>query len=78
MKQAILTNWTFFRVVRLLIGIIIIIQAISTKDISIGFVGILFTLMPMFNIGCCGTGGCSIKPIKNTDTPKNITFEEIV
>lgn len=78
MKQAILTNWTFFRFLRLIMGIGIIVQAIYSKDMLLGLVGLLFTGMPVFNIGCCGAGGCSIPSKKGTDTPKDITYEEVV
>ncbi len=78
MKQAILTNWTFFRMLRLILGIVILVQGISTKDVSIGFVGLLFTMMPLFNIGCCGAGACN-SPTKNViDSKKEVTYEEVV
>jgi len=78
MKQAIFTNWTFFRVLRLLIGLAIIVQAIIAKDSLFGLAGLVFTSMAVFNAGCCGTGGCST-PIKKTEKPlKDITYEEVV
>jgi hypothetical protein len=79
MKQAILTNWTFSRVLRLILGVVIVAQAISLGDATLGTVGLLFTLMPVFNIGCCGAGGC-YTPLKKTEAndAKDITYEEIV
>ncbi len=78
MKQAIFTNWTFFRVLRLLIGLAIIVQAIIAKDSLFGLAGLVFTSMAVFNAGCCGTGGCNT-PIKKTEKPlKDITYEEVV
>ena len=58
MKQTILTNWTFIRFLRLGIGIAILVQAVIAKDILFAFAGIVFTAMPLFNVGCCGTNGC--------------------
>ena len=60
-----LNNWSFLRVVRLLAGIAIIIQAIVNKDTVFGVAGFLFTIMALFNTGCCGTGGC-YTPVKKT------------
>jgi hypothetical protein len=79
MKQAILRNWNFMRFLRLGLGIFIIVQAVVAKDWTMGFLGTMFTLMPVFNIGCCGAGGCAVPPPKRTsETSKDISFEEIV
>jgi len=59
-KQTIFTNWTFSRALRLCLGLLIIGQAINSRDWPIGLMGILFTLMPVFNIGCCSSGNCAI------------------
>jgi hypothetical protein len=79
MKQAILSNWNFMRFLRLGLGIFIIVQAVIAKDWTMGILGTMFTLMPVFNIGCCGAGGCAVPPPKRTsETTKDITFEEVV
>jgi len=78
MKQTILSNWTVMRFLRLGIGISILVQAIITKDILFAFAGIIFTAMPVFNVGCCGTGGCYVPPQKNQDKSKEIIYEEVV
>ena len=59
MKQIILSNWTLMRFLRLVMGIAILVQAVIAKDILFAFAGIVFTAMPVFNIGCCGTAGCA-------------------
>lgn len=78
MKDAILTNWTFFRVLRLLIGLGIIIQAFISKDTLFGVAGLIFTSMAVFNMGCCGVGGCATPPKKLDTNSKGITYEEVV
>jgi hypothetical protein len=78
MKHAILSNWTLMRFLRLGIGIAILVQAIIAKDMFIAFAGIIFTAMPVFNVGCCGTAGCAAPPAKNQDTAKDIVYEEVV
>jgi len=78
MIQAILSNWNFMKFLRLGLGIFIIVQAVIAKDGTMGFLGTMFTLMPVFNIGCCGTGCCAIAPPKRTsETTKDITYEEL-
>ena len=78
MKQTILTNWTFMRFFRLGLGIAIIVQAVFAKDALFAFLGLAFTAMPVFNIGCCGNAGCTVPLKKNQDTKKEITYEEVV
>jgi hypothetical protein len=78
MKQTILSNWTLMRFLRLGIGIAILVQAIIAKDVLFAFLGLAFTAMPVFNIGCCGTGGCYAPQDKKEDKTKDITYEEVV
>jgi len=65
------------RVLRLVLGIFIIVQAVMAKDWRIGLLGIFFTAMPLFNIGCCGAGGCSVPVKKSTENAKDVSYEEI-
>ncbi len=78
MKQSIVTNWNFFRFLRLVTGVSIIVQGIFVKDILLGIVGLLFTSMAVFNIGCCGTAGCYTPTKKITEPIKDINYEEVV
>jgi hypothetical protein len=78
MRETILKNWTFFRVLRLLIGFAIIVQAVLSKDLLIGAAGLFFTAMAVFNRSCCGAAGC-ITPTKTTvKNSKDISYEEVV
>lgn len=67
--KAVLQGWNFMRVIRLLLGIIILIQGIIIKDIPSAILGIVFGGMAAANIGCCSTNACTISPV----TPKNKT-----
>jgi hypothetical protein len=79
MIQSIWSNWNFMRFVRLVLGIAIIVQAVIARDWMMGILGTLFTSMPVFNIGCCGVGGCTTPAVKiNTESTKDITYEEVV
>ena len=78
MKQAIFSNWNFMRFIRLLLGIVIIVQSVIVKDWAIGLLGVLFTAMPVFNIGCCGVNGCATPAKKSTENIKDVTYEEVV
>jgi hypothetical protein len=77
MKYALLNNWNFFRALRLLLGIIIIVQALMYKDWLFGIAGLFFAGMALFNQGCCGTGACSAPIKKDLTKNKEITYEEV-
>ena len=81
MKRMIFSNWNLFRILRLGLGIAIIVQAVMARDMLFAFAGLLFSLMALFNVGCCGNGTCPPAP-KNNPTPgtpiKDITYEEVV
>jgi hypothetical protein len=78
MKQVIFTNWTFIRFLRLLIGIAILVQSFFMIDWLMGSMGMLFSAMALFNMGCCGVNGCATMPPKKYDNKKEITYEEMV
>lgn len=68
------------RVLRLIFGGGAIIQALITKDITLGILGIIVGGMALLNVGCCGTNGCDTG-LKNTNSKNEITdveFEEVV
>jgi len=76
-----LSNLNLVRFLRLGIGIAILVQAVIAKELLFGIAGLVFTSMAVFNIGCCGAGGCrtitsGAKTI--TNTTKDITYEEVV
>ncbi len=77
MKYSILHNWNLFRLLRLALGIAIIVQGAMGKDILFIIAGALFTLLAIFNAGCCAGGTCYTAAKKNTAT-KEITYEEVV
>lgn len=74
-----LSNWNFMRALRLILGVIIIVQGVQQKEFMYAFAGVLLTGMAIANIGCCGVGGCQV-PTKKTNPElnnKEITYEEI-
>lgn len=78
MKQIIFSNWSLMRFLRLVMGIAILVQGIIVNDIMFVIAGILFTAMPVFNIGCCGAAGCAVPPVKKQETKNEIIYEEVV
>ncbi len=64
MKQVILCNWNFMRFVRLGLGIAVMVQSVIAGNSGMGVLGLVFTAMPVFNMGCCKTVGCKTNPAK--------------
>lgn len=65
------------RVLRLVLGIFIIVQGIMAKEWLLIGLGGLFSLMPLMNIGCCGTSGCNTPISKSNKKVEDITYEEV-
>ncbi|CAN5434913.1 hypothetical protein BH11BAC3_BH11BAC3_11220 [soil metagenome] len=61
-----------------MIGLAIIVQAVISRDLLLVIVGLSFSGMAVFNIGCCGTAGCHTTVKKNVEPAKDITYEELV
>lgn len=65
------------RALRLAMGIFVIAQGIRTAEWSFIVLGALFSLLPLLNIGCCGSTGCSIPLAKSNKKTDDITYEEV-
>jgi len=53
-------SWNFLRILRLAMGIFLIVEAVKSGMWFLIFVGVIFVAMPLFNIGCCAAGNCSL------------------
>ena len=75
MMKNYLRNWNILRFVRLALGIAVIIQGVQASEWMFVVLGALFSLMPIFNLGCSG-GNCSVPNRKNL-TQEEVIFEEV-
>ncbi|MCB0507402.1 MAG: hypothetical protein R2739_00075 [Chitinophagales bacterium] len=58
-KYQLFNQWNIIRFIRLMLGIIILVQAILMRDFLIGAISIYFLYQAIFNQSCCGTNNCS-------------------
>lgn len=74
-----LRTWNAMRLIRQALGIGIIIQGFIMKDWSFVVIGSIFSLMSIFNVGCCATGSCSTPTLRNKNINKteDISYEEV-
>lgn len=75
--NTLLTGWSFFRFIRLIFAIVIIIQAVMVASLLLGVLGGLFLVQVALNTGCCATSNCAVNtPVKKESTTE-ITYDEI-
>ena len=78
MKHTIFSNWNLMHFLRLGLGTAIVVQSVMTANLAMVLLGLLFTAMPVLNIGCCGSTGCAPTVKKPSTSTKDMTYEEVV
>lgn len=79
MKKRLLTGWTFMRIIYLLAGILIIIQAVYTRQWLAVVAGSWFAAMGLFAMGCAA-GNCHTPSHSHTIKGSEgdvVNFEEV-
>ena len=78
--NTLLQNWNFMRGLRLLLGVIVLLQSIFAKDLLLGVMSLFLIGMAVFNFGCCGSGGRGVNfnKSKSNKTIEDVDFEEVV
>ncbi len=70
-------NWNIIRILRLVVGLFVVVQGALTREWMFVFLGGLFALMPLMNVGCAASG-CQTSRSKNTKENKDeIHYDEI-
>lgn len=79
MKSRILSGWNFIRIVWLVIGIGIGIQAVTEGNYLMLIPSIYFVFSSIANIGCCASGGCAtgVGNRNRSEPVTEIEFEEV-
>ncbi len=60
LKQRLITGWTFLRIVRLGLALILTVEAWNNSEILFAILGSFLVFQTIFNYGCCGAAGCAI------------------
>jgi len=80
MFERLLRDWSFIRVVRLVLGIMLIGQSFQMQSWAIGLFGGLFVFQSITNTGCCGSAGCGVprSNVRQTNlSTDEIEYEEV-
>ncbi len=70
-KSTLFTNWHLVRILRLVFGIFVLVQAVTMRDALAGMISVLFLYQAFTNTGCCGASGCSVKPYNSSQNLKS-------
>lgn len=54
------------RAIRLILGVYIINQSYQSQQYIMIIPGVVFVIMALFSVGCCGNNGCEV-PIKKQE-----------
>jgi hypothetical protein len=73
-KSTLFTNWHVVRILRLVFGIFVLVQAVPMRDALAGMISAIFLFQALTNTGCCGASGCTVPP---TSINKNQKIEEV-
>jgi hypothetical protein len=60
MRNKIVNGWNTMRIIRLIIGMAIVAEGIHSRDTTLIIGGLVVSLLPLFNIGCCCGNNCEI------------------
>jgi hypothetical protein len=61
MMRTLLTNWSFARVVRLVLALMFLVAGYSKGDAVAYFAAAFFGVQALLNLGCCGTSCTSVE-----------------
>lgn len=70
-------KWDFMRALRLAMGVFITLQGFWTGQWLFVMAGLAFSLMPILNIGCCGTSRCGAPMHRGNQKIEDVTYEEV-
>jgi hypothetical protein len=80
MYKTLLKDWNFLRIIRLVLGIMMLGQSFQIHSWAIGLFGGLFIFQSLTNTGCYGAGGCGVpqrsRPANNEHV-EEISYEEV-
>jgi hypothetical protein len=76
--KVLFTNWNWMRIIRLLLGVIVIVHGVSNGEALYAVIGGMLVLMAFANVGCCGARGCAATQRKSgVREEKEIVYEEV-
>ena len=78
-KSTLFTNWHLVRILRLVFGVFVLVQAVTMRDALGGMISALFLYQAIANTGCCGASGCAVPAtsVNKDQKIEEVEYEEI-
>lgn len=78
-KSTLFTNWHLVRILRLVFGVFVLVQAVTMRDALAGMISALFLYQAITNTGCCGASECAVPSVSKEGNQKieEVEYEEI-
>lgn len=74
-------NWHFARLLRLVLGILVVVQSIQMNDKWFAAIGALLAALAIFDLGGCSSGACATPTVRQhhaaRTTIQETTYEEV-
>ncbi|WP_336514599.1 hypothetical protein [Pollutibacter soli] len=70
------TDWNTVKVLRLTLGTFITVDGIVSGEWLFAFAGLVFSVMSLMSVGCCGTSGCALPKSGTCMTKDQLTKSE--
>lgn len=77
LKEIVFSDWNAMRILRLIIGVLILIQGINMNEWIMIILSSTIMLQAIFNTGCCSSGSCYNNTKTDIKISDEIKFEEI-
>lgn len=74
--KAIFGNWNLLRVFRLVLAIMVLVQAFVLKDVLIGLLAAFLAYTALANKGCCNGNNCAVNHTKQKKEYEEMDLEK--
>lgn len=64
-------QWTLQRLLRLIIGMVVVTQGVVSEVWMIAVLGGVFAVMALFNVSACATGRCAVPSRQPSSRPND-------
>lgn len=71
-----LSGWNLARLLRLLLGLLVLVNGLYTAQWVLAGLGLVFAAMALANAGCC-VGSCTPPTRRSPNANEEIIYEEI-
>ncbi|MBK9282852.1 MAG: hypothetical protein IPM51_00870 [Sphingobacteriaceae bacterium] len=70
------SDWNAWRIIRLMIGLLLVIQTLYAGDYLLSAFGAYYMFLALTNTGCCGTSTCSSNSVSD-EKEALVIYEEV-